>query len=81
MASVQPLPVAAPAAAIPATQLTSLIEEHDDLDRAIAALLESCGFDELVVARLKKRKLQLKDAIARCEPLWLDRAMLEKAAP
>ena len=45
-------------------QLAVLIVEHRDLDSAIAALTEVDGPDQLQVARLKKRKLRLKDQIA-----------------
>ena len=38
--------------------------EHDDLDLAIAALLKSGLGDDLLIKRLKKRKLQIKDEIA-----------------
>lgn len=41
--------------------------EHRDLDDAIAALLESGSPDQLRAARLKKRKLQLKDRIIQIE--------------
>ncbi len=41
--------------------------EHRDLDIAIAALTEKDGPDQLQVARLKKRKLRLKDQIAMVE--------------
>ena len=44
-------------------RLESLRVEHRDLDEAIAALLESGAPDQLRVARLKKRKLQLRDRI------------------
>lgn len=37
--------------------------EHRDLDEAVRALLESGNQDQLRVARLKKRKLQLRDRI------------------
>ena len=40
---------------------------HRDLDDAIARLGESAYVDELQLRRLKKRKLALKDAIARLE--------------
>lgn len=43
-------------------RLAELREEHRALDAAIAALAESAG-DALQIARLKKRKLQLKDQI------------------
>ena len=46
----------------------ALVAEHDDLDCAIAALLAAGNCDDLVVTRLKKRKLQLKDEIALAMP-------------
>ncbi|MBX7496873.1 DUF465 domain-containing protein [Qipengyuania sp. 6B39] len=52
-------------------RLEMLKSEHRDLDAAIAALTdagERNGFvDQLQIARLKKRKLQLKDRIALIE--------------
>lgn len=44
-------------------RIIQLKEEHRDLDRAIAALVESGHLDELQLKRLKKRKLQLKDCM------------------
>lgn len=44
-------------------RLESLKIEHRDLDAAIDALLQSGAQDQLQVARLKKRKLKLKDQI------------------
>lgn len=44
-------------------QLESLRAEHRRLDEEIAALSAESQFDQLEVARLKKRKLQLKDQI------------------
>ena len=41
--------------------------EHRDLDAAIARLQQDIEADELAVKRLKKRKLLLKDQIARLE--------------
>ncbi|CAA9493849.1 MAG: hypothetical protein AVDCRST_MAG39-1008 [uncultured Sphingomonadaceae bacterium] len=38
--------------------------EHRDLDAAIDALLARQGVDQLQVARMKRRKLLLKDEIA-----------------
>lgn len=38
--------------------------EHRDLDMAIMALADSTGRDDLQLARLKKRKLRLRDEIA-----------------
>lgn len=45
-------------------RLAALKVEHRDLDVAIAALLAAGGPDQLQVARLKKRKLGLRDQIA-----------------
>jgi len=39
--------------------------EHRDLDAAIGRLEESVYVDQLQLRRLKKKRLQLKDAIAR----------------
>ncbi len=44
-------------------QLARLLQEHRDLDAAIAALQDSPGADILQVQRLKKRKLYLRDRI------------------
>jgi hypothetical protein len=41
--------------------------EHRDLDDAIAALVEKGTADQLTLQRLKKKKLHLKDLIARIE--------------
>jgi len=38
--------------------------EHDDLDRAIDVLSSANAHDDLTVARLKKRKLRIRDEIA-----------------
>jgi len=45
-------------------RLEVLRSEHRDLDAAIAALTEAGSSDQLQIARLKKRKLMLKDQIA-----------------
>ena len=50
-----------------AQRLAALRLEHRDLDVAIARLQSDIEADELAVKRLKKRKLQLKDQIARLE--------------
>jgi len=42
---------------------------HRDLDDAIAALTGAAVRDELQLARLKRRKLRLKDEIAQTEDL------------
>lgn len=44
-------------------KLAELMQEHRDLDAAIAALAEAGSADLLSLSRLKKRKLQLKDEI------------------
>ncbi|MCJ2178203.1 YdcH family protein [Novosphingobium album (ex Hu et al. 2023)] len=41
--------------------------EHRDLDAAIDALLASGSGDQMQIARLKKRKLKLKDQISQIE--------------
>lgn len=41
--------------------------EHRDLDEAIRALQTTGTADQLTLQRLKKKKLQLKDKIARIE--------------
>ncbi|HVZ90624.1 MAG TPA: DUF465 domain-containing protein [Rhizomicrobium sp.] len=48
-------------------RLAELTQEHRDLDTAIAALIASGANDQIQLTRLKKRKLQLKDLIARIE--------------
>ncbi|MEO6152059.1 MAG: DUF465 domain-containing protein [Croceibacterium sp.] len=45
-------------------RLAYLKTEHRDLDAAIAALTLAGSGDQLQLARLKKRKLRLKDQIA-----------------
>lgn len=45
-------------------RLETLRLEHRDLDTAIMALADSGGRDDLQLARLKKRKLRLRDEIA-----------------
>ena len=44
-------------------RLEALRTEHRDLDAAIDALTLAGGHDQLQIARLKKRKLKLKDQI------------------
>jgi len=48
-------------------KLEALKVEHRDLDDVILQLTENPFQDQLQIKRLKKRKLQLKDAIARLE--------------
>jgi hypothetical protein len=47
--------------------LAELREEHRDLDLAIKRITEDPWQDQLQIRRLKKRKLKLKDWIARLE--------------
>ena len=48
-----------------------LRQEHRDLDSAIDALLSANAVDQLQVARIKKRKLRLKDEIAMLEDMLI----------
>ena len=50
-----------------AARLVRLRLEHRDLDSAIEALRATPAPDQLQLARLKKRKLRLKDEIAQLE--------------
>lgn len=48
-------------------QLHELRSEHRDLDTVIAVLVSQAVVDQLHLLRLKKRKLRLRDEIARVE--------------
>lgn len=48
-------------------RLESLREEHRDLDVAIDALRDAPVLDQIRLARMKKRKLALRDEIATLE--------------
>lgn len=48
-------------------RLEMLRIEHRDLDAAIDALTNAAAGDQLQLARLKKRKLRLKDQMAMLE--------------
>jgi hypothetical protein len=50
-----------------AEKIAALRTEHRDLDDAIVRLVEDGDADEVAIKRLKKRKLWLKDCIARLE--------------
>ncbi|HEV2563302.1 MAG TPA: DUF465 domain-containing protein [Rhizomicrobium sp.] len=52
-------------------RLVELAQEHRDLDAAIAALVSTGAHDQIQLSRLKKRKLQLKDQIAKMEDALL----------
>lgn len=46
-----------------AIRLATLEQEHRDLDAAITSLEQNSPYERLTIARLKKKKLMLKDAI------------------
>ena len=52
-------------------RLGELELEHRALDAAIAALIQTGTGDQIQLTRLKKRKLMLKDQIARIEDALL----------
>lgn len=52
-------------------RLIELREEHRKLDSRIDDLLEGSPYDQIEIQRLKKRKLHLKDEIARLESALL----------
>ncbi|MBT3360675.1 MAG: DUF465 domain-containing protein [Rhodospirillales bacterium] len=47
------------------SKLEELRTEHRELDERIARIIEIIPFDQLEVQRLKRRKLALKDQIAK----------------
>ena len=51
----------------PERPLIELRIEHADLDASIDRLAEQSPVDELMLQRLKKRRLALRDAMARLE--------------
>jgi len=51
--------------------VVELREEHRDLDEAITRLQSDLQADELLLKRMKKRKLRLKDQIAWVENLLI----------
>ena len=52
------------AQAIPHARISALGVHHDDLDAAIDALTKANAHYDLIIVRLKKRKLQIRDEIA-----------------
>lgn len=48
-------------------RLTMLRDSHEDLDAAIRALVEAGSTDQMQLARMKRRKLRLKDEITLIE--------------
>jgi hypothetical protein len=52
-------------------KLEDLRVEHRDLDDVISRVAEEAPFDQIRIQRLKKRKLILRDEIARIENILL----------
>ncbi|MGH6854901.1 MAG: YdcH family protein [Aestuariivirga sp.] len=52
-------------------KLQNLLQQHRDLDTAIASLEEIGTSDQLQLRRLKKMKLDLKDKIQRIENILI----------
>lgn len=52
-------------------RIGELRQEHRDLDAAIDALAFASNSDQMQLARLKKRKLKLKDEIAQLEDMLI----------
>lgn len=52
-------------------ELAAKRQEHADLDAAIATLQSSGAADQMLLQRLKKRKLALKDRIVQLENILL----------
>jgi hypothetical protein len=48
-------------------QLTVLLQEHADLDASIDALGRMPAVDQLMIARLKRKKLALRDDIVKLQ--------------
>jgi len=54
-----------------ARRIELLRQEHGDLEAAVEALLTAPAMDQLQIARIKKRKLRLKDEIAMLEDMLI----------
>jgi hypothetical protein len=50
-----------------AERLKALRVEHQDLDQTISRLSSDPGVDQIMLKRMKRRKLMLKDMIAQLE--------------
>jgi hypothetical protein len=48
-----------------------LRQEHGDLEAAIVALQAAPAVDQLQIARIKKRKLRIKDEISQLEDMLI----------
>ena len=53
------------------SKLQNLLQQHRDLDVAIASLSETGTSDQLQLRRLKKMKLDLKDQIQKIENMLI----------
>ena len=53
-------------------ELLTLLEEHKQLNLKIAAISSDSNFDQLLVQRMKRRKLWLKDRISFLEDFLCD---------
>lgn len=54
-----------------ARRIETLRQEHGDLEAAVDALLSAPAIDQLQIARIKKRKLRIKDEIALLEDMLI----------
>jgi hypothetical protein len=52
-------------------RIQGLRQEHGDLEAAIEALQTAPAVDQLQLARIKKRKLRLKDEISQLEDMLI----------
>lgn len=52
-------------------RLSIIQQEHRDLDAAIHAIRSTSHVDPMLIQRLKKKKLQLRDEIAKLEQYLL----------
>lgn len=52
-------------------RIQGLRQEHGDLEAAIEALQNATAVDQLQLARIKKRKLRLKDEISQLEDMLI----------
>lgn len=52
-------------------ELAAKRQEHADLDAAIRTLLDASYADQMLIQRMKKRKLALKDRIVQLEALLI----------
>lgn len=52
-------------------ELAAKRQEHADLDAAISTLVASGRADQMLIQRMKKRKLGLKDRIVQLETLLI----------